>query len=167
MLFFGPRSTFTAVDFETANRYRNSACAVGLVRVERGRIVKRAYHLIRPPFRFFEFTDIHGIDWWSVRSAPTFGQLWPVITSFFTGVDFVAAHNAVFDRGVLRSCCRWYGVREPNVSFECTVRLARRRWNLRPTTLRHVAEFLGVRLRHHHADSDAEACARIVLRAAA
>lgn len=25
--------SFTAIDFETANRYRNSACAVGLVQV--------------------------------------------------------------------------------------------------------------------------------------
>jgi DNA polymerase III subunit epsilon len=33
--------TFTAIDFETANYFRDIACAVGLVRVERGRVVRR------------------------------------------------------------------------------------------------------------------------------
>lgn len=155
--------SFTAIDFETANRFRNSACAIGLVRVEGGRIVRRAYHLVRPPFRRFEFTYLHNIDWAQVRCAPTFSKLWPTLAPFFKGIDFVAAHNAAFDAGVLRSTCAWYGIEAPSVTFECTVRLARRTWNLHPTTLRDVAEFLGLRLNHHHAGSDAEACARIVL----
>jgi DNA polymerase-3 subunit epsilon len=157
--------SFTAIDFETANTYANSACAVGLVRVEAGRVIERAYHLIQPPFQRFEFTYLHGIDWNGVRDAPTFEALWPELASFFEGVDFVAAHNAPFDEGVLRACCDWYGLRVPEVRFECTVQMARAAWNLRPTTLRHVADFLGVSLDHHHAASDAQACADIVLRA--
>lgn len=157
--------SFTAIDFETANRYRNSACAVGLVRVERGRIVRRAYHLIRPPFRYFEFSDIHGLDWSAVRDEPTFAELLPNLAPYFEGADFLAAHNASFDRGVLQATCAWYGVDAPDLEFECTVRLARASWGLRPTTLRHVADFLGLSLDHHHAGSDAEACARIVLSA--
>lgn len=156
--------SFTAIDFETANRYRNSACAVALVKVCRRRVVRRACHLLRPPFRFFEFTYLHGIDWWDVRGAPTFPELWPDIAPFFEGVDFVAAHNASFDRGVLRACCRFYGLEAPAVPFRCTVALARSRWGLYPTTLRHVADFLGLPLNHHDAASDAEACAGIVLR---
>ena len=157
--------TFTAIDFETANTYPNSACAVGLVRVERGRIVRRAYHLVRPPFRSFEFTYVHGLDWPAVRHAKSWGELWPAVAPFFGGVDFLAAHNAEFDRGVLRACCRWYGIEVPRVPFRCTVQLARSTWGLRPATLRHVADFLGIELEHHHAGSDAEACARIVLAA--
>jgi DNA polymerase-3 subunit epsilon len=159
--------TFTAIDFETANRYRNSACAIGLVRVERGRIVRRAQHLIRPPFRYFQFTELHGISWPDVQRAPTFSGLWRQIAPFFRNVDFVAAHNASFDRSVLTSCCAWYGLAAPDVPFRCTVRLARASWGLRPTTLRHVADFLGVPLDHHDAGSDAEACARIVMSAMA
>ena len=159
--------TFTAIDFETANRYRNSACAVGLVRVERGRIVRRAYHLIRPPFRLFQFTYLHGIDWRMVAGERSWGELWPALAPFFKGVEFVAAHNAPFDRGVLQACCRSHGIAAPSVPFRCTVRLARATWDVRPTTLRHVADFLGLKLKHHDADSDAEACARIVLRARA
>ncbi len=160
-------ASFTAIDFETANTYRNSACAVGLVRVENGRVVRRAHHLIRPPFRLFTFTYLHGIDWAMVRSSPTFAEVWPLMAPFFKGVDFVAAHNAPFDASVLRAAARQYGVALPHVTFKCTVRLARDTWGLRPTTLRHVADFLGLDLHHHDAGSDAEACARIVLAAAA
>jgi len=42
-------TTFAAIDFETANYSPDSACAVGLVAVEGGRVVRREYHLIRPP----------------------------------------------------------------------------------------------------------------------
>jgi len=160
-------ASFVAIDFETANRYRNSACSVGLVRVERGRVVQRLHRLIRPPSVFFEFTHIHGIDWATVKRAPTFENLWPEIDKFFENVDFVAAHNAPFDAGVLRASCAWYGIPLPNIVFKCTVQLARATWALRPTTLRHVADFLGLPLKHHDAASDAEACARIVLKAAA
>lgn len=159
--------TFTALDFETANRYRNSACAVGLVRVERGRIVRRAYHLIRPPFRLFEFSYLHGIDWTTVCREPSFEELWPRIRHFFDDVEFVAAHNASFDAGVLSAVCSWYGIDTPEMTFRCTVRMARSAWGLYPTTLDRVARHLGLPLNHHHAGSDAEACAGIVLRALA
>jgi DNA polymerase-3 subunit epsilon len=47
---------FTAIDFETANADRGSACAVGLVVVEDGQIVSRTSQLIRPePCRFDPF----------------------------------------------------------------------------------------------------------------
>ena len=42
-------STFVAIDFETADYGRDSACALALVRVEAGVIVQRAFHYVRPP----------------------------------------------------------------------------------------------------------------------
>ncbi len=159
------RLSFTAIDLETATTEATSACAVGLVRVRRGRIVERAYHLIRPPHARFDFTYLHRIDWAQVRGERTFGALWPELHSFFVDIDFVAAHNASFDARVLDACCAHYGLVRPSRPFRCTVRLARERWGLRPTTLRHVADYLGIPLDHHNAASDAEACAEIVLRA--
>ena len=44
---------FVAIDFETADYQRDSACAVALVRVESGKIVAREHRLIRPPRRTF------------------------------------------------------------------------------------------------------------------
>ncbi|HEY8295919.1 MAG TPA: exonuclease, partial [Micrococcaceae bacterium] len=40
---------FTAIDFETANGFRGSPCAVGLSKVREGRIVDEAFWLMRPP----------------------------------------------------------------------------------------------------------------------
>ena len=42
-------NTFYAIDFETANRYRNSACSVGVVRFENGKETESRYSLIKPP----------------------------------------------------------------------------------------------------------------------
>lgn len=155
--------SFTAIDFETANERRDSACAVGVVRVERGAIVRRWSRLVRPPTRRFEFSWLHGITWDDVASAPRFAELWPELRALCTGVDFVAAHNAAFDSGVLDACCDRAGVARLRTRYECTVALARRRWAIYPTRLDVVAARLGLPLRHHDAASDAEACARIVL----
>ena len=48
-------------------------------------------------------------------------------------------------------------------SFTCTVQLARAQWGIRPTKLPDVCRRLRIPLRHHAAESDAVACARIVL----
>lgn len=156
---------FAAIDFETANHDYASACAVGLVVVENGRIVDRVYELIRPPTREFTFTHIHGLTWNDVRSAPTFDELWPALRQRLRLVEFLAAHNATFDRRVLSSCCQVSRLPEPRKPFVCTVRVAREVWGIYPTTLPNVCNRLQIPLRHHHAHADAEACARIVLAA--
>lgn len=158
--------TFAAIDFETANQDRNSACSVGLVLVERGRITERFHSLIKPPSSYFKFTSIHGISGGSVRSAPSFAQLWPDLERLLRRAHFLAAHNAPFDRSVLEKSCSHAGLVPPAQEFLCTVKLARSRWGLSPARLPDVARHLGLTLRHHDAMSDAETCARIVLHAA-
>ena len=160
--------TFTAIDFETATRLPESACAIGMVRVEQGTVVRRESRLIRPRSPDFEFTWLHSIAWNDVATEPAFEEIWPLIRELCEGVDYVAAHNASFDEGVLRACCEQSGLPTPlprGIGFECTVGLARRVWGIYPTRLDVVAARLGVPLRHHDAASDAEACAQIVLRA--
>ena len=156
---------FAALDFETADYGADSACAVGLVEVEDNRIVNRVHRLVRPPRPYFTFTYIHGITWAKVEKAPTFAQLWPEFAEILNRADFVAAHNASFDKGVLSACCAAAGVRGPQAPFLCTVKLARRAWNIRPTKLPNVCSVLGIQLNHHEALSDAEACAKIVITA--
>ena len=126
---------FVAIDFETANPYRDSACSVGLVRVEFGKIVHQAVHLIRPPYKEFLFTHIHGISWSNVESASTFKEVWKDISPYFEGIEFVAAHNASFDASVLRACCEKFKIAIPTLPFTCTVKLARSTWKLYPTKL--------------------------------
>lgn len=69
--------TFVALDFETADYSPDSACALGLVRVENHQIVERTYSLIKPPRQRFVFTYLHGITWEDVANQPTFAELWP------------------------------------------------------------------------------------------
>jgi DNA polymerase-3 subunit epsilon len=157
--------TFVAIDFETADTGRDSACAIGLVRVEGWRIVQRLARLLRPPRRSFCFTYLHGISWEQVKHAPTFAEAWPDLAPLLDGADFLAAHNAAFDRYVLTACCRLARLKPPPLPFLCTMHLARQTWAIRPTRLSNVCARLGVPLRHHEAGSDAEACARIVLAA--
>jgi DNA polymerase-3 subunit epsilon len=156
---------FAAIDFETANYSQNSACSVGVVIVEHGSIVARLYERIRPPSRQFSFTRIHGLTWEDVKHAQRFDDVWTRIARELADVEFLAAHNAPFDRGVLAACCATYGLAVAAPPFVCTVRLARAQWNLRPTKLPDVCRHLSIRLHHHQADSDAEACARIVIAA--
>lgn len=55
--------SFIALDFETANYFRNSACAVGLVKVRDNQVIKKASFLFKPPQKWFVFTYLHGISW--------------------------------------------------------------------------------------------------------
>ncbi len=159
----GSGRPFAAIDFETADQWPDSACAVALVRVENHRIVRRIRHLIRPPRQEFVFTHIHNIDWDDVAGAPRFEDLWPSLIKELQGVSFLAAHNAGFDRSVLERCCDSAGFRSPGYSFTCTMQLARSVWSIYPTKLPDVCNRLGISLRHHDPVSDAEACARIVI----
>jgi DNA polymerase III subunit epsilon len=156
---------FVAIDFETANHRPDSACAIGLVKVVDGLIAEKVVHLIKPPTRDFVFTYIHGLSWKDVAQKEDFGQLWPKIEPLFVGADFLAAHNASFDRRVLAACCSTYELPMPAQSFQCTVQVARRTWGIYPTKLSNVCEVLNIELNHHEALSDAMACAQIVLEA--
>jgi len=154
-----------AIDFETADRSADSACAIGIVSIEKGKITKKGYQLIRPPRRNFVFSYIHGISWTDVEAQPTFIEVWDDFVPFWKDADYFLAHNASFDRNFLTACCSGAGRRPPKVQFICTVRVARSHWNFRPANLPTVCAQLGISLKHHNAASDALACASIALRA--
>ena len=154
-----------AIDFETADTGRDSACAIGAVLIDDGMIVDRYYSLIRPPRPRVMFTAIHGIRWHDVADKRCFGELWPELAPLLAGADVFAAHNAGFDRGVLIGCCEAYGIDPPTQAWLCTVKLARAIWNIRPTRLPSVCQHFDIPLNHHDALSDAAACAEIARRA--
>jgi len=160
-----PFNRFAAIDFETADYGRDSACALGIVVVENGKVVKKKYSLIRPPRRDFVFSYLHGITWRDVALKPAFGDFWPTVRDLLDNVDFIAAHNASFDRSVLHACCDTHGHMPPLGKYVCTMKLARRLWDIRPTKLSDVCRHFAIDLMHHDAASDALACANIVLKA--
>lgn len=156
---------FAAIDFETADYGRDSACTLAVVIAENGAIVDTKYSLIRPPRRDFFFSYLHGIIWRDVAKKPAFGEYWTEIRPLFEDVDFIAAHNASFDRGVLRACCSIDGHKAPEGRYLCTMKLARRLWHVYPTKLSDVCRHFNLPLKHHNAAFDALACANIVLKA--
>lgn len=156
---------FIAIDFETADNGRDSACSLALAIVRAGRVAETWHRLIRPPRPSMMFTHIHGITWDMVADQPDFGHFWPDIRDLVETAPFLVAHNAPFDKGVLAECCRAHGFAAPLTPFVCTVRAAREQWNLRPTKLPDVCRFLAQPLNHHDALSDAVASAEILLAA--
>jgi DNA polymerase-3 subunit epsilon len=154
---------FVAIDFETADNGQDSACAIGLVRVQDARIVDEMVRLICPPRPRMMFTHIHGLKMSDVASQPKFAEHWPEIRKFIEGVDDFVAHNASFDRGVLYACLKAARLEIPTQKFHCTVQIARKVFGIYPTKLSNVCQVLGIELNHHEALSDARASARIVL----
>jgi DNA polymerase-3 subunit epsilon len=161
---------WTAIDFETANQDRASACAVGLVRVRGGVVVDRLTTLIRPPgpVDFFSRhnTAVHGITAADVAGAPGWAEVLERIVDFSEGGPLVA-HNAAFDMGVLRRASEISGLSHPSWDYACTLALSRRTWaelpdHRLPTVSAHVGHTI---TRHHRADADAEAAAHIMVAA--
>ena len=162
---------FTAIDFETANGFRGSPCAVGLTKVRGGVIVEEASWLMRPPKNHDAFdyhnVRVHGIRPVDVAGRPRFGELFPEIGAFIGG-DILAAHNAAFDLGVIRSGLEVSGLPGPAYDYVCTVMLSRRCYSLVSNSLPFAAEEAGVPLvNHHDAAEDARACAGILIDIAA
>lgn len=154
---------YTAIDFETADNGRDSACAVGLVRIEENKITDSFYRLIRPPRSWIKYAYFHGITWDMLKDEPDFGEQWHDIAEFVKDTDAFVAHNAQFDKGVLWGTAQAYGIALPDIPFYCTLKASRKFLNLEKNSLDFVCRALNIDLRHHHALSDASACANVFL----
>jgi len=156
---------FTAIDFETADYQRDSACSVAAVVVIDREIAHQYSQLLKPPRQDFIFTDVHGITWGDVCNSPTFAEAWPELEALINKSDFLVAHNAGFDRSVLNKCCEVSGITAPGKRFGCTVKASRAAWDLPSAKLNVVCKHLDIPLQHHDALSDAVACAKIAIEA--
>lgn len=157
---------YTAIDFETANSYRGSPCAVGLVKVRDGVPVDERHWLIRPPEAVDRFDGfnvaLHGITPEMVADAPRWNLVLPAILDYI-GDDVVVAHNAGFDIGVIRYACAVDNITWPEMKFLCTLVLARRAFSLPSYRLPFVTEQCGFTMDNHHDPlADARAVVGIV-----
>ena len=155
---------FVAIDFETANGSRNSACALGAVVVREGKIVDRRYSLIDPQVPFQRYcTYIHGITEGVVKGMPTFSDIYPAVYKLLNN-QVVVAHNAPFDIAVLRASCESRGLEMPKCDPFCSVEMSRTAWPELPHhRLNSLAEEFHLSLNHHNAIGDASVCAELVL----
>lgn len=157
---------WAAIDFETANADRASACALGLVVVRESQIVKRRSWLIRPSKGCFDRNNImlHGITADQVAEMPTFAELWDEVHSAIQDMPLVA-HNASFDIGVLSHTLDTYKIPYPKLDYYCTRAISQALWTGLPGYgLELVSHYLGLPFTHHAVEEDAMACAAIVLR---
>lgn len=159
--------SWVAIDFETANGSRASACSVALVRVSDGQEQEVYTTLLRPPEGHDRFearnTAVHGIRETDVRRAPTWREAWPQMADFIGEAPLIA-HNAAFDTSVIRSANHATGITTPTMRYACTLVLARRTWALDSYTLPRVARAAGLAFSdHHRAEADARAAAGVLL----
>lgn len=158
---------FVAIDFETATNHRYSACAIGLVTVENGIITDKYYTLIQPPGNLYiwQTINVHGIQPQETAGKATFLDVFPEIIKRLEGKTIVA-HNESFDRGVMKNTMAYYDLdyEEYNLGFrwECTCKIYRAK-GYKPAKLSSCCARKGIELNHHHALSDAEACAQLYL----
>jgi DNA polymerase-3 subunit epsilon len=162
---------FTAIDFETANSSSASACSVGMVKVRGGHVIDSAYWLIKPPIGHDEFWEwnsrIHGLFAEDVVDAALWTEQLPDLVSFADG-DILVAHNASFDMGVISKACEATFADTPAFEYACSLQVARKTYNLDSYRLPVAALAAGFEdFEHHNALADAQACAAIMVHAAA
>lgn len=162
--------SFTAIDFETANASPASACAVGLVKVHDGRVVDERSWLLKPPFGHDEFwaanIRVHGIEPEQVADAPAWPDVFSEVSELVAS-DWLIAHNAGFDMGVLKATHEAHGIPVPNLHYLCSLQVARRTYTLDSYRLPVAAMAAGFEdFSHHDALDDARACAAIMVHAA-
>jgi len=157
---------FVAIDFETANAKRASACSIGMARVRGGEIVETFYELIKPePFDFnYINISIHGITPEMVGAKPTFVELWSKINSF-VGDDVLVAHNVSFEQSVINQTLSQGGLQLPNFDYLCTLYMTKvnypRRLGYKLDDV--CKDLLGKNVNHHDALEDAIACAELAV----
>lgn len=158
---------FVAIDFETATADPASACAIGIVEVNLGEVIHQEYHLIQPPNNYYNYHNIavHGITPDQTLNALNFEQVIRKILPRIEGKVLVA-HNEPFDRRVMRASMAYFEMHYDDFDlpekWQCTCRLYRAK-GFKPATLSACSARLGISLNHHHALSDAQACAQLFI----
>lgn len=160
---------YIALDFETGNASRLSACSLGASVFYGNRLQRQVTSLIRPPDEVGKFhwgnIRIHHITNEMVEDAPTFDIVWRQLADEAEDSVFIC-HNAQFDISVLCACLEYYHLPIPNCRYLCTVKMSQRVWVMLDNhKLDTVAHALNIPLNHHEAGSDAYA-AGLILQAA-
>ena len=155
-----PPGVFVAIALETADRRRDSACAIALVRIENGVVAALESSLIRPPGENVEFAHIHGLTWDALKKERPFAPVWASVRGLCAGAEYFIAHNAAHHKDVLAACCEQGSVKPPSAPFVCTLRGVRKAvTGAASYCLADMCEVYGIPVGRHEAMSDAMAAA--------
>ena len=151
-----------AIDFETANSSRGSACSVGYALLENDIVISKEI-LINPEERFDFFnTMIHGITKDMVSDSLLFTEVWKEVVLLIDKDTLVIAHNASFDMSVIRYACTKYDIEFPTFDYCCTLNMSKKVYEKLPSySLDTIVEYLGLEFNHHKAEDDAVMCLNV------
>ena len=161
---------YIAIDFETANYYKNSACSVGLVRLIDGKETDSVYSLIHPTKMYFipEWTEtIHHISYDDVRDKPYFPEVWDTIVMPFINktpdIPLVAHNENMFDMPVIKNCCEYFGMEVPKLEYFDSLIVAKKTWpDLESHRLTALGEYFKIEYLAHDALEDSRTCGQII-----
>ena len=157
-------NSIIAIDFETANPKRVSACAVGGCVIKDGEIIETFSTLLSPPTDYFAPINIgiHGITPEMVKDAPTFADLFPKYREQVENRTIISYSK--FDLSVIKNLFQHYGF-ECDFNYVDVCEMAKEKLpGLKNYKLPTVAKHLGFEdYKHHHAFEDAMMCARVFI----
>lgn len=158
---------FFALDVETANYDRASICQIGVACVRPDNTIETWMTYVEPQVDHWVFTHLHNIDANTVRGAPLFRDVLPVLTDALERV--VVYQHSGFDSSAIAAACRTNGLSEPVWEWRDSVQVARRAWpELKGNGghgLASLKNYLRLSFEHHDAGEDARASAQVVLHA--
>lgn len=158
---------FFALDVETANNDRGSICQIGVACVRPDNSIETWVTYVDPQVDCWVFTYLHGISARTVKGAPTFAEVLPVLRDALGGQP-VYQHSG-FDRSAVAAACGNSCLSIPQWDWCDSVHVARAAWpELRGNGghgLASLKQHLGLEFDHHDAGEDARAAAEVVLRA--
>lgn len=161
--YFNSQFDFIAIDFETANNNRISACAIGLAFVKNDTFVHKDKFFIAPPEGegiLQSHYQIHGISEEDLEFALDFKDLWEMEFSKYFNSSLIVFHNASMDLSILKNLFLHYNIQDFNFKYLDTMRLAEK--SGKPRKLTDLAEEFDITIKNHHdPQDDAVVCAHI------
>lgn len=114
---------FFALDVETANNDRGSICQIGVAGARPDNSIETWVTYVDPQVDRWVFTSLHGISARTVRGAPTFAEVLPVLRDALSGAT-VYQHSG-FDRSAVAAACGNCGLAVPQWDWRDSVHVAR------------------------------------------
>ena len=159
--------TFNAVDVETANNDNSTICQIGIAHVVDGEVDDTWGTLVDPEVQFSRgHIKIHGITSDKVKGAPTLPEIREVLRDRLHGKILIS--HMPFDRNAFGSALDKYKLEQLSVYWMDSARITRRAWprfRKKGYGLKNVADYIGIKFKHHDATQDAVAAAKITLAA--
>lgn len=150
-------NSFVVLDIENPNSRGNSICAIGMLIVKDGALVRKEYSLINPEDRFDRTnSEITGITESMVLNSPTLKDYWPEIDSLLSS-NVIIGHNIKYDLSVLSKALYRYNMPVPTFRYLCTLELSRSLFSASSYKLSNLLGSIGVSYDEHNALADAEA----------